>query len=294
MLRTRLWVGTLLVVLAGGALVVDQWFAPFYPLLLALVLGLSLAAGAELVQLLSAVRRPLPWLCYGGLILLAAANWLAHVPPTEGFCPDPWPWVAGAFAAFVLAAFLVEMATFQEPGTSLTRIALAVWLVAYLGLLPSFLAQIRWLGEPPGLSRRCNTEGLMGLVLAIFVPKCCDIGAYCTGRLLGRHLMTPVLSPKKTWEGAAGGLVMAAAVAVALDRLGPAKLLYHHLGVEIGFGVTLGVAGMLGDLAESLIKRDCQRKDASQVVPGFGGVLDVVDAVLFAGPVAYLWFRITL
>ena len=61
---------------------------------------------------------------------------------------------------------------------------------------------------------------------------------------------------------------------------------------KIGFGVTVGGAGMLGDLAESLIKRDCQRKDASQVVPGFGGVLDVVDAVLFAAPVAYAWLGV--
>jgi phosphatidate cytidylyltransferase len=99
-----------------------------------------------------------------------------------------------------------------------------------------------------------------------------------------------VLSPKKTWEGAAGGLVLAVAAAVALDRLGPSKMLHHDLGIEIGFGVTMGIAGMVGDLAESLIKRDCLQKDASRIVPGFGGVLDVVDALLFAGPVAYLWF----
>ena len=59
-----------------------------------------------------------------------------------------------------------------------------------------------------------------------------------------------------------------------------------------GFGLTVGIAGVLGDLAESLIKRDCRQKDASQVVPGFGGVLDVVDSVLFAAPVAYWWMRI--
>jgi len=286
MLRTRLWVGTLLILLAGGGLIVDQWFAPFYPLLFVLVLGLALAAGVELVHLPSAARRPCPWLCYGGLAALVASNWLAHVPPTAGLGLGPWPWVVGAFTALVLAAFLVEMATFQQPGTSLLRIALAVWLVAYLGLLPSFLVQLRWFGTS-------GTDGLMALFLAIFVPKCCDIGAYFTGRLLGRHLLTPVLSPRKTWEGAAGGLVVAAGAAVALDQLGPAKLLHHRWGVEIAFGVALGVAGMLGDLAESLLKRDCQRKDASQAVPGFGGVLDVVDAVLFAGPVAYLWFQIT-
>ncbi len=59
----------------------------------------------------------------------------------------------------------------------------------------------------------------------------------------------------------------------------------------LGFGLTVGLAGVLGDLAESLIKRDCRRKDAADTVPGFGGVLDVIDSILFAAPVAYLWLR---
>lgn len=287
MLRTRLWVGTLLVVVAGGGLVIDQAFAPYYPILFVLVAGLSLAAGAELIRLLGGIGRPAPWLCYAGLFLVIAANWPAHLPATALAGVEPWLWVAAAFAIIVLLAFVVEMATVQEPGTSVMRIALTVWLVAYLGLLPSFLAQVRWLGER-------GTDGLMALLLAIFVPKCADIGAYCTGKLFGRHPMTPLLSPKKTWEGAAGGLALAAAAAVALDRLGPARKLHHDVGIEVGFGLALAVAGMMGDLAESLIKRNVRQKDASQAVPGFGGVLDVVDALLFAGPVAYLWFTITI
>ena len=124
------------------------------------------------------------------------------------------------------------------------------------------------------------------------MPKCCDIGAYFTGRLLGRHRMTPVLSPKKTWEGRRRAAWLSAVLtAVALDRSGPVPVLHGGDLAAVGFGLTVGLAGMLGDLAESLIKRDCQKKDASQVVPGFGGVLDVVDAVLFAAPVAYCWLR---
>jgi phosphatidate cytidylyltransferase len=191
--------------------------------------------------------------------------------------------VAWALSAFVIAAFLVEMARFTEPGDSVTRIALAVWLVAYLALLPGFLVQIHWL-HPEAW------PGTKGLLLAIFVPKSCDIGAYFTGRLLGRHRMTPVLSPKKTWEGAAGGLAVAVLVTIGLDRLTETPLLGPWWAL-VGFGLSVGAAGMLGDLAESLIKRDCRQKDASQAVPGFGGILDVVDAVLVAAPVAYIWLR---
>jgi phosphatidate cytidylyltransferase len=130
-------------------------------------------------------------------------------------------------------------------------------------------------------------KGAVALALAIFVPKCCDIGAYFAGRFLGRHPMTPVLSPKKTWEGAVGGLLAAVGAAVAIDRFDP--VVAGGWPGEIGFGLTVGVAGMLGDLAESLVKRDCRSKDASQSVPGFGGLLDVIDSVIFAAPVAWLW-----
>ena len=170
--------------------------------------------------------------------------------------------------------------------------ALLLWMTAYLGLLPSFLAQLRW---PPvsALEDGAAYNAVATLTLTIFVPKCCDIGAYFTGRLLGRHPMSPVLSPKKTWEGLAGGLLLSAGVAVAINRLlsVPAPALRGGDVSAIGFGLVVGGIGALGDLAESLLKRDCRRKDASQVVPGFGGVLDVVDSIVFAAPVAYCWLR---
>jgi phosphatidate cytidylyltransferase len=281
MLRTRLVVGTALAALAVALVVVDP--APSYPFEFILLVGLAWACCAELLHLLGR-HRPAAWLCYCGVAVLIQANWFHRWPGAPGPA-QPWPWVAGGLAVVVFAAFLVEMARFHEPGEAVVRMALTVWLVVYLGLLPCFLAQLRWLpGEP--------AVGTTALLLAIFVPKSCDIGAYFTGRFLGRHPMAPVLSPKKTWEGAAGGLATAVLVTVALNRLGPVQVL-GAWWVEAGFGLTVGAAGMFGDLAESLIKRDCRHKDASQAVPGFGGVLDVVDAVLLAAPVAYVWFSVT-
>ena len=102
--------------------------------------------------------------------------------------------------------------------------------------------------------------------------------------------MTPVLSPKKTWEGFAGGMIGGTLAAVACCRSPAPVLSGTACWRRSAFGLVVGLAGVLGDLAESLIKRDCQTKDASQSIPGFGGVLDVVDSVLFAAPVAYLWF----
>jgi phosphatidate cytidylyltransferase len=284
MLRTRLWMGAVLVALAVGVLVVDPRLAtPWYPFLFVVVLGLALAACYELIQLLGTERRLPAWYCYAAIAALVLANWLPHVIDAsvdvgQRGAVNPWTCIASVFALAMLGAYLVEMATFREPGSSVMRVALVVWIAGYLGLLPSFLAQLRWL-----------EHGSVALALTIFVPKCGDSGAYFTGRLIGRHHMAPVLSPKKTWEGAAGAIVAAVLAAVGIDQAGPA--LRGGLWAEIGFGVTVGVAGLLGDLAESLIKRDCRRKDASQIMPGFGGVLDVVDSVVFAAPVAYLWLQ---
>jgi phosphatidate cytidylyltransferase len=283
MLQTRLWVGAALIAGAICLLVVDRQLGPWYPFLFVLVQGVALRGFFELIELLGHWRRP-TWMCEVGLAVVIAANWMPHLPIWSS--PQlPLLWISGAFVLAVIATFLVEMGTFEAPGTAVERMGRALWIVAYLGLLPSALVQLRWL---PG----DTDSGLMALVLSIFVPKSCDIGAYFTGRFLGRHKMTPVLSPKKTWEGAAGGLVLAVLVTIGIDRLGPVHLLRENVWLEFGFGLSMGVAGMLGDLAESLIKRDCQRKDASQAVPGFGGVLDVIDALIFAGPVAYVWLAI--
>ncbi len=302
MLRTRLWMGTILIALVTCVLLFDP--APWYPFLLLLMIFLATIGSVELHQLIGAGHGLPAWLGGGAVLVVLLANWPSHLWPDR--CGrDPWVLVVGAFILVVLVAFLVEMAAFRPvspvsqsitsaSGGVVIRMALLVWMTAYLGLLPSFLAQLRW----PPLSRSGSGDSpaydpVAALALAIFVPKCCDIGAYFTGRLLGRHPMAPVLSPKKTWEGLAGGLILSAGVSVAINRLLSEPVLRGDLSA-IAFGLVVGGIGALGDLAESLIKRDCRRKDASQVVPGFGGVLDVVDAIVFAAPVAYCWLRVEI
>jgi phosphatidate cytidylyltransferase len=288
--RTRIWIGSLMALLVAAMLIADQWpwFGDYHPFLLLFFLIVGPLACAELLALLGPDRRPAPWLCHAGVLLLLLANWPSHLAPMFGVADwspsHNWQLLYNLVGLLVLAAFCVEMAAFREPGGAVSRIALTVWIIAYLGLLPSFLAQLRQL--PP--TEANGARGVTAIALAIFVPKVCDIGAYFTGRLLGRTRMTPLLSPKKTWEGLTGGLVLAILFAVGLNHWFP--VLSSPL-LAVGFGLTVGGAGVLGDLAESLVKRDCRQKDASQVVPGFGGVLDVVDSVLFAAPVAYWWLR---
>ncbi len=287
MLRTRLWMGSLLIGLAVLLLLEDRWFAPWYPILFVCYLGASLLATRELLGLLPVDVRPSEWLT---LLLIGVAvgmNWWSAF----GLSGKTFPGIgvsdllAGLLLIGTIAATLREMWLFRGPANITVRLALTAFVLIYLGVLPSFLAQLRWLGD----------RSTMALALAVFVPKGNDIGAYftgkfLTGRLLGRTLMTPLLSPKKTWQGGIGGMLASVGVACVFQAIEPV-IPFGWLGA-IGFGLTVGFASMMGDLAESLIKRDLQTKDASQTVPGFGGVLDVVDSLLFAAPVAWIWFAI--
>ena len=200
-------------------------------------------------------RRPQVVVSIGGTLLLCSINWLAHWLPLDS---SPWKLILECFTALVLVTLIWETVLYRASKQCLERIGLTLLILVYVGLLPCFFAQLRWLDRG-----RANTA----LALAIFVPKACDIGAYLSGRWLGRHLMTPILSPKKTWEGAIGGLVTAVLVAIGIDRLGSPNVLNHNLVLEIALGLTVGGAGMLGDLAESLIKRDSGKKDASHWCP---------------------------
>jgi phosphatidate cytidylyltransferase len=288
MLGTRLIVGTILAALAAAMILLDEHFAPWFPFLYATMALLASLSALELLTILPTATRPKPVLTMIGVLVIFTLAWGPIFTPgpvkAQMHLPDDAAhWVLTGFVALVLTAFIAEMATYRVPGQSVQRLALTVWIFAYLGVLPSFLAMLRTSrasASPDDLHR-----GTIAVALAVFVPKCCDIGAYFTGRFLGRHKMAPILSPKKTWEGAIGGLVTTAIVTVGINQFGP--VITGGWGHAIVFGIVVGLAGMLGDLAESMIKRDCTTKDASQTIPGFGGVLDVVDAILFAAPVVY-------
>jgi phosphatidate cytidylyltransferase len=280
--------GALLIGLAVLLLLEDRWFAPWYPILFVCYAAGSLLATRELLSLHPVAMRPSETIVFVCILLMAALNWWSAFLRASGLPPllSAWDLIGVCALAGTVSAFLFEMWRFRGPNGGAFRVALTSFILVYLGVLPSFLAQLRWL---PGI----NTT--VALALTVFVPKGNDIGAYftgkfLTGRVLGRHQMAPFLSPKKTWQGFAGGMLTSIGVAVGINASWPV-LPGGWLGA-IGFGLTVGLAGVLGDLAESLLKRDLQTKDASQAVPGFGGVLDVVDSLLFASPVAYFWFRV--
>jgi phosphatidate cytidylyltransferase len=296
MLRARLIVGTLLAIWGFGVLFLDRYFAPWFPISFTFGLAVTCALGYELQLLLPSECRPRSLPVFGSMVLLVCFNWASAL----GWPGAPLAWITGGLLTSLLVTFLLEAWHYREPGQVTKRLALTFFIVAYIGFLGSFLIQLRWY-EPPGSSS--TGPSTLALILAIFVPKCCDIGAYAAGRLFGKHQMTPLLSPKKTWEGAAGGIILSAAVTWLMVygfatwfNLDPENAFPFRKATVLGLpswlattlmGMAIGVAGMLGDLMESLIKRDLHQKDASAALPGFGGLLDVFDSILFSVPVTY-------
>jgi len=279
MLKTRLWMGSILIVLALLVLTEGSFAAGAYPFLLVFTLGAAVLGTEELRRLLPASDRPRAWVAFPLIVACILVHWLTV---------DWSDALLGIVAGGCVLSLVVEIACFTGPGGIVPRVSHTAFAVVLLGVLPGSLVRIRMM-EPDALR-----GGLM-LAATIFVPKFNDIGAYftgkfLTGRVLGRTPFMPLLSPKKTWQGAVGGMLASILTAIGLHEFGG---LFRHGALEaVGFGVAVGTAGILGDLAESLIKRDCGQKDASSTIPGFGGVLDVIDSLLFAAPVAWVWFTL--
>lgn len=269
------------------------------------MLGLSVvlawAAAGEMIGLF----RQGGWLTdsaviTGGAVIVTAANAMGRVYVWRG-TPDPlagWGWPLAAFALVLVAALINKVIRYRQPGHSIQPLALEMLAVAYVGILFSFTAQLRWTGVD-GDTR--GSWGLVALVSLLAVVKLGDIGAYTLGRLFGGKIfqrkMAPYLSPGKTLEGACGAVLFAVLAAwVALEQVAPVWTGSPggRGGGWLAYGVIVGLAGLFGDLAESLLKREVAAKDSSTWMPGFGGVLDMLDSILLAAPVAWLCWTLGL
>jgi phosphatidate cytidylyltransferase len=296
MLGTRLATGLTLVVFLVAILIFDEKLAPWFPLWFLTSLVVMVLCSLELVALLDATTaRPSVNTVFGGTIALVVANWMPHIVTEMTADPgrlvprayDPaatievMAWPLWTFVAILMAVFLSQSFQFRKPGHTMATIAGTVLAVAYVGLLGSFMIQMRWFDG--------KYHGLIPLAALVAVAKGSDTGAYTMGRIAGRTKLWPQLSPNKTVEGAIGGLVFGVLASLIVTAVAKFVLDAPCLDwiASIGFGLVVAAFAQLGDLMESMIKRDCAAKDASSAVPGFGGVLDVLDSLLFAAPVAY-------
>jgi phosphatidate cytidylyltransferase len=210
---------------------------------------------------------------------------------------------AGERAAVVLIGAAFTVAVYLRPEAAVAWAMAAVVLVAALVLarpddMPTASARLAWAGfgifyvgglvvSLPLLHR--EPDGRLWVTLALTVTFVCDTGAYFVGRTLGRHKLAPAVSPGKTVEGGVGGLVASLGYTfLARATFFPALTVRDCVLV----GLAAGVLGPIGDLTESMLKRSAGVKDSGRLIPGHGGVLDRIDAVLFVG--AYVYWHVRL
>lgn len=195
------------------------------------------------------------------------------------------PIAATALALIVVGVMLTaaaRRALDRQSQDAIHRMAGTLLATLYLGGLAWFLIALRVKTSPN------FTGSTMTILMILLVVKFTDIGAYFGGRAFGRHKLIQWLSPGKTWEGLFFGLLTAGLIGMACaPRV--SELTWPKAAV---FGVIIGGIGQLGDLLESMMKRDAEVKDSSALIPGFGGILDVIDSPLLAAPFAYLIFSL--
>ena len=228
-----------------------------------------------------------------GVTLALLGAWVPHwllrtvdpaLPPTNALTGLGGVTIGAAAGCFVAA--IGRVLRFDRPGGHGPGLAAECFALLYVGGLLAVTAQLRWVGG--------GEAGYLAIGSLIAAAKCGDTGAYLTGRALGKRKLIPAVSPGKTWAGAVGALVWAAAgTTLWLWLAGPAFGRGDlHWERAITFGAAVGLAGLFGDLVESVLKRDAGVKDAGALLPGMGGVLDVLDSLLLAGPVAVLLWSV--
>ncbi len=194
------------------------------------------------------------------------------------------------FDIIILLIFLVGVFIRQFPQTQNTQgietMAVTFLGVMYVAWLSNFLTRINFAAP----------EGRYYVMYLVVVTKFTDIGAYLVGSVMGKNKMTPRISPKKTWEGTIGGIGFAIASSQLCfhflrDELSAGGMFMRHATI---LGLLLGVAAVIGDLAESLIKRQADVKDSSTVLPGHGGALDLIDSLLFTAPLLYVYMKLVI
>jgi phosphatidate cytidylyltransferase len=270
MSRERIVSATIMIALVCGA-ILNKWA------FIALHLALTIGGLYEFFYLTK--KKGIPIYSYTGILIgsMIPLSIFMRFEPTKG-------WELLFIVLVLLTIFLMQF-TRKDNDKAIIGISTTPFGIIYVSWFFSFLIKVRYL--LPGF------EGVKLLGFILLVAKSGDIGALLFGSLMGKHLLLPRVSPNKTIEGCMGSFVVSVAVAILSKDLLPARLGFSLLHVGL-MGAFFGVIGQLGDLSESLIKRDFNVKDSGKLMPGLGGVLDMIDSLLFSAPAFYFYMSAVL
>ncbi len=255
-----------------------------------LIAGLGLVGLWEYYTMLDAKKLPnfkMFGMFCGALMLGGSFYWLGW----RGASPDSiYDFEIGTLLLFLLVVFARQMFLRVQELVPLETMAFTLFGLLYVPWPFSFVAKIVYL--TPRLDG--HVTGHWYVLFLVLVTKFSDMGAYLTGSLIGKRPLVPHISPKKTWEGFFGALAFSVGGGCGLVALIPDKLSLISLPQAALLGLVLGFAAVVGDLAESLIKRSCGVKDSGRFLPGIGGALDLIDSILFTAPMMFFGMRFLL
>lgn len=289
MLKHRLYSGLLLAcafALAVGYLPpVGGWLV---------IAVISAMAQLEFYQLVN--KAGIPVFRFVGVVCgtaMISATFLT-IGPTSAHVAEGYRWENLVLLATMIFVFVRQFPQ-KHNDKPLATIAVTLFGVFYVPFLFNYVTRLAFTWRTPGIPG-VGVTGCMMVFYLVAVVKLGDAGAFFVGRKLGRHKLFPRLSPKKTWEGFIGGVVTSVLASWLFY-----VLLEGHLGIlALGLsdalivGVLLSVVGIIGDMFESLVKRASGVKDSSAVIPGLGGLLDVLDSLLFGAPVLYVYVTMVM
>ena len=272
-----LWTIVLLAIFSNSRIVSDYFF----------LLVMILLSGAGLVEFYDLARKiGLPcykgWGIFGGLLLMTATFlYLSGVIATQVKPAEANDFETTFLILFVLGLCVRQFVSKRNP-EAITAIATTLFGLMYVPWLLNFIQKINFY---PGV------EGKFYVLHFILVTKFSDLGAYVTGSLFGKHKMIPRISPGKTWEGFAGAIVISTLISIGFAVLAKDTMPQLTIIHATILGIILSSTAVLGDLIESLFKREAGVKDSGRLFPGIGGILDLMDSLLFNAPIMYLYLR---
>jgi phosphatidate cytidylyltransferase len=222
----------------------------------------------------------------GGVLLAGSFYYFSKTGPSGSY-----DFEVAVLLFFLLTVFARQMFAKLRHDEPLQTMAYTLFGLLYVLWLFNFTTKIIY------LTPRSSTGAVTGqfyVLYLIAVTKFSDMGAYLTGSAIGRHLMSPHISAKKTWEGFFGALAFSLLTSLALFKLMPGHLSALNWTHATVLGLLLGFAAVVGDLAESIVKRSTGVKDSGNLLPGIGGALDLVDSLLFTAPLLFFYLRLVI
>jgi phosphatidate cytidylyltransferase len=219
----------------------------------------------------------------GGLLNLGSFYSFSRVGPLGSY-----DFEIAALLFLMLAVFSRQMFQKIRDVSPLETMAYTLFGLLYVPWLFSFVTKIVYLVPRDAAG---HVTGHIYVLWLVLVTKFSDMGAYMVGSICGKHLLVPHISPKKTWEGFFGALLFSVAGACGLLALIPDRLSSLRQMDALILGLGLGFAAIMGDLAESIVKRSAGVKDSGSFLPGIGGALDLIDSILFTGPLLFFYLH---